>query len=42
MKLWRYGQEIENLGKRYQLIGSLGSGGMADVCLAMDEQRSAK
>ena len=38
MKLWRYGYPIERLGKRYRLEGSLGSGGMADVCLAWDER----
>src|SRR5450432_3243119 len=38
MQLWRYGQSIERLGERYLLQGSLGSGGMADVCLAWDEQ----
>src|SRR5436305_2033179 len=37
MKLWRYGRVIERLGQRYRLEGSLGSGGMADVCLAFDE-----
>jgi serine/threonine protein kinase len=37
MKLLRYGQQIETLGKRYRLEGMLGSGGMADVCLAWDE-----
>jgi hypothetical protein len=34
MKLWRYGRPIEELGQRYRLDGMLGSGGMADVCLA--------
>lgn len=38
MKLWRYGHAIEHLGQRYHLEGLLGSGGMADVCLAWDEQ----
>ncbi len=38
MQLWRYGLAIERLGGRYRLEGSLGSGGMADVCLAWDEQ----
>jgi serine/threonine protein kinase len=38
MQLWRYGLPIERLGGRYLLEGSLGSGGMADVCLAWDEQ----
>ena len=41
MKLWRYGRAIEILGNRYRLEGFLGSGGMAEVCLAWDkhEQR---
>ncbi|HEY0754396.1 MAG TPA: protein kinase, partial [Ktedonobacteraceae bacterium] len=38
MKLWRYGQSVEYLGRRYRLDGMLGSGGMADVCLAWDER----
>lgn len=38
MKLWRFGQPIEHLGRRYRLDGVLGSGGMADVCLAWDER----
>ena len=38
MKLMRYGSAIERLGNRYRLDGMLGSGGMADVCLAWDEQ----
>ena len=38
MQLWRYGFTVERLGKRYRLIKPLGSGGMADVCLAIDEQ----
>lgn len=38
MKLWRYGRSIEQLALRYRLEGSLGSGGMADVCLAWDER----
>src|ERR1700730_6874663 len=37
MKIMRFGQAIETLGKRYRLEGMLGSGGMADVCLAWDE-----
>ena len=37
MQLWRYDCPIEQLGKRYTLIRPLGSGGMADVCLAWDE-----
>jgi serine/threonine protein kinase len=37
MKLWRYGLALERLGQRYRLDGVLGSGGMADVCLAWDE-----
>lgn len=39
MRLWRFGYPIERLGDRYRLEDSLGSGGMADVCLAWDEQR---
>jgi serine/threonine protein kinase len=38
MKLLRYGCAIERLGQRYRLEGALGSGGMADVCLAWDER----
>ncbi|BCL84457.1 serine/threonine protein kinase [Ktedonobacteria bacterium brp13] len=38
MKLWRYGLALERLGDRYRLDGVLGSGGMADVCLAWDER----
>lgn len=38
MKLWRYGKAIERLGQRYRLEGILGSGGMADACLAWDER----
>jgi len=38
MRLWRYGRSIEQLGQRYRLEGVLGSGGMADVCLAWDER----
>lgn len=38
MKLWRYGYAIERLSQRYRLEGALGSGGMADVCLARDER----
>ncbi|GCE21736.1 protein kinase domain-containing protein [Dictyobacter kobayashii] len=38
MKLWRYGIPLERLGQRYRLDGVLGSGGMADVCLAWDER----
>jgi serine/threonine protein kinase len=42
MKLWRYGHAIEYLGQRYRLEGSLGSGGMADVCLAWDEHEDCE
>src|SRR6266567_5125757 len=42
MKLWRYGHAIEHLGQRYRLEGSLGSGGMADVCLAWDEHETCE
>ncbi len=38
MKLWRYGHVIERLSQHYRLEGVLGSGGMADVCLAYDER----
>ncbi len=38
MRLWRYGRAIDRLGQRYRLESSLGSGGIADVCLAWDEQ----
>jgi serine/threonine protein kinase len=38
MELWRYGRAVEQLGQRYRLQGALGSGGMADVCLAWDER----
>ncbi|GCE07516.1 serine/threonine-protein kinase [Dictyobacter aurantiacus] len=38
MKLLRYGIAVERLGQRYRLDGVLGSGGMADVCLAWDER----
>ncbi|GLV60919.1 hypothetical protein KDH_77380 [Dictyobacter sp. S3.2.2.5] len=38
MKLLRYGIALERLGQRYRLDGVLGSGGMADVCLAWDER----
>lgn len=37
MQLWRYGHAIDRLGHRYSLKGLLGSGAMADVCLAWDE-----
>jgi serine/threonine protein kinase len=37
MTIWRYGRPIEVLGQRYRLEGVLGSGGMAEVCLAWDE-----
>lgn len=39
MKLWRYGRPIEHLDQRYRLDGMLGSGGMAEVCMAWDEQK---
>ncbi|GCE12955.1 serine/threonine protein kinase [Tengunoibacter tsumagoiensis] len=42
MKLWRYGRAIERLGMRYRLDGVLGSGGMADVCLAWDEREECE
>jgi serine/threonine protein kinase len=42
MKLWRYGHAIERLGQRYRLEGVLGSGGMADVCLAWDEHEACE
>jgi len=38
MELWRYGRTIERLGKRYRLDNLLGSGSVADVCLAWDER----
>lgn len=38
MKLWRYGRPIEHIAQRYRLEGVLGSGGMAEVCLAWDER----
>ena len=38
MRLWRYGYAIDKLGQRYRLVGLLGSGAMADVCLAWDER----
>ncbi len=38
MQLWRYGHAIDRLGQRYSLRGLLGSGAMADVCLAWDER----
>lgn len=42
MKISRYGYAIERLGNRYRLVGTLGSGGMADVCLAWDEHKEQK
>jgi serine/threonine protein kinase len=38
MQLWRYGHALDRLGQRYNLKGLLGSGAMADVCLAWDER----
>lgn len=40
MQLWRYGFAIEQLGQRYKLVRPLGDGGMAEVCLAIDEQHN--
>ncbi len=40
MKLRRYGRDLERLGQRYRLDGSLGSGAVADVCLAWDEWKA--
>lgn len=34
----RFGKPIQTLGKRYRLLNLLGSGGMAEVWLARDEQ----
>ena len=42
MKLPRYGHDIECLGQRYRLEGLLDSGGMADVCLAWDEDKNCE
>ncbi len=40
MQFWRYGQPIESLGgKRYTLEGLLGSGSMAEVWKAYDEEK---
>jgi serine/threonine protein kinase len=39
MHLSRYGHAFEQLGKRYHLHQLLGSGGVADVCLAWDEHQ---
>ncbi len=38
MQFWYNGHAIERLGRRYRLDGHLGSGGMAEVCLAWDER----
>lgn len=38
MQFWYNGHAIERLGQRYRLDGHLGSGGMAEVCLAWDER----
>ena len=40
MQLLHYNIPIEQLGKRYTLIRHLGSGGMADVYLALDEHEN--
>lgn len=43
IQVWRYGREIEYLSdQRYHLIKYLGHGGMADVCLAWDKQRTCE
>jgi serine/threonine protein kinase len=42
MQLWRYGYALDRLGQRYRLKGLLGSGAMADVCLAWDEREGSE
>jgi serine/threonine protein kinase len=42
MQFWYHGHAIERLGRRYRLDGHLGSGGMAEVCLAWDEREGRR